>query len=260
MSFRISSRFFTGSSRRSENAIVATGEDICSYDVMAGGLQHWLWLSVIKLDLPHLLHRKGDRTVLQQLQLKPCRHQRHCRYKVRYDAILGVASLIQSQAVDVEETKAADVEAIDDEAVKRKSAKTYTELAQETGFPNMYVAQILKSQALLSPEAACMLRALPGLPEDLVLEMMEPPRRSYDPLLIQDPAIYRWRSTTLGNILPNSLYNNLTPFVGPKRDLMAPLGTVEQIDTPNIHRIISNESIASITPDEPVALIISIAH
>ncbi|KAK2967994.1 hypothetical protein RJ640_009203 [Escallonia rubra] len=36
-----------------------------------------------------------------------------------------------------------------------------------------------------------MLRALPGLPEDLVLEMMEPPRRSYDPLLIQDPAIYR---------------------------------------------------------------------
>ncbi|KAK3017834.1 hypothetical protein RJ639_003205 [Escallonia herrerae] len=41
-----------------------------------------------------------------------------------------------------------------------------------------------------TPEAACMLRALPGLPEDLVLEMMEPPRRSYDPLLIQDPAIY----------------------------------------------------------------------
>ncbi|KAK2970346.1 hypothetical protein RJ640_001236 [Escallonia rubra] len=68
---------------------------------------------------------------------------------------------------------------------------TYAELAQETGLPNVYVAQILKCQALLSPEAACMLRALPGLPEDLVLEMMEPPRRSYDPLLIQDPAIYR---------------------------------------------------------------------
>ncbi|KAK3024630.1 hypothetical protein RJ639_043254 [Escallonia herrerae] len=86
------------------------------------------------------------------------------------------------------------------QAVKRKSAKTYAELAQETGLPNVYVAQILKCQALLSPEAACMLRALPGLPEDLVLEMMEPPRRSYDPLLIQDPAIYRWRSTTLGNV------------------------------------------------------------
>ncbi|KAK3001235.1 hypothetical protein RJ639_021254 [Escallonia herrerae] len=76
-------------------------------------------------------------------------------------------------------------------AVKRKSAKTYAELAQETGLPNVYVAQILKCQALLSPEAACMLRTMPGLPEDLVLEMMEPPRRSYDPLLIQDPAIYR---------------------------------------------------------------------
>ncbi|KAK2979875.1 hypothetical protein RJ640_024376 [Escallonia rubra] len=79
-----------------------------------------------------------------------------------------------------------------DPAVKyRTSAKTYAELAQETGLPNVYVAQILKCQALLSPEAACMLRALPGLPEDPVLQMMEPPRRSYDPLLIQDPAIYR---------------------------------------------------------------------
>ncbi|KAK3014278.1 hypothetical protein RJ639_009685 [Escallonia herrerae] len=68
-----------------------------------------------------------------------------------------------------------------DSVVKRKSAKTYAELAQETGLPYVYVAQILKCQALLSPEAAYMLRALPGLPEDLVLEMMEPPRRSYDP-------------------------------------------------------------------------------
>ncbi|KAK3002231.1 hypothetical protein RJ639_021708 [Escallonia herrerae] len=79
-------------------------------------------------------------------------------------------------------------------AVKRKSAKTYAELAQETGLTNVYVAQILKGQALLSPEAARMLRALPRLPECPVLEMMEPPRRSYDPLLIQDPAIYRRHS------------------------------------------------------------------
>ncbi|KAK3012861.1 hypothetical protein RJ639_010260 [Escallonia herrerae] len=76
-------------------------------------------------------------------------------------------------------------------AVKHKSAKTYAELAQETGLKNVYVAQILKGQALLSAEAARMLRALPGLPEDLVLEMMEPPRRSFDPFLIEDPAIYR---------------------------------------------------------------------
>ncbi|KAK3037060.1 hypothetical protein RJ639_031777 [Escallonia herrerae] len=75
-------------------------------------------------------------------------------------------------------------------AVKRKSGKTYAELAQETGFTNMYVAQILKRQARLSPVATLMLRAaLPGLPENLALEMTEPPRRSYDPLLIQDPTI-----------------------------------------------------------------------
>ncbi|KAK3001371.1 hypothetical protein RJ639_022153 [Escallonia herrerae] len=84
--------------------------------------------------------------------------------------------------------------------VKHKSAKTYAELAQETGLPNVYVAQILKCQALLSPEAACMLRALPELPEDLVLEMMEPPRRSYDPLLIQDPAIYRRQMQAQGSL------------------------------------------------------------
>ncbi|KAK3008139.1 hypothetical protein RJ639_014927 [Escallonia herrerae] len=83
------------------------------------------------------------------------------------------------------------------QAVKHKLAKTYAELVQETGLTNIYVAQILKGQALLSLEAARMLRALLGLPEDLVLEMMEPPRRSYDPLLIQDPAIYRCKAVYL---------------------------------------------------------------
>ncbi|KAK3039414.1 hypothetical protein RJ639_027663 [Escallonia herrerae] len=90
--------------------------------------------------------------------------------------------------------KSRDVTVSATQAVKRKSAKTYAKLAQETGLTNVYVAQILKGQALLSPEAAHMLRALPGLPKDSVLEMMEPPRRSYDPLLIQDPAIYRRHS------------------------------------------------------------------
>ncbi|KAK2985198.1 hypothetical protein RJ640_010487 [Escallonia rubra] len=90
----------------------------------------------------------------------------------------------------METTKVSTVSAI--QAVKRKSGKTFAELAQETGLTNVYVAQVLKRQARLSPEAAPKLRAaLPGLPEDLVHEMMEPPRRSYDPLLIQDPAIYR---------------------------------------------------------------------
>ncbi|KAK3016632.1 hypothetical protein RJ639_006021 [Escallonia herrerae] len=121
---------------------------------------------------------------------------RHTTYRHRYSSIVRSVSshplkilYAYHRAVTGFSARLTAAQAAD--LLKRKSAKTYAELAQETGLPNVYVAQILKCQALLSPEAACMLRALPGLPKDLVLEMMEPPRRSYDPLLIQDPAIYR---------------------------------------------------------------------
>lgn len=91
----------------------------------------------------------------------------------------------------MEESKSAIASRL--QAVKRLSGKSYNQLAQETGLTNVYVAQLLRRQAQLKPETAPVLRAaLRGLPDDLVLEMMKPPMRSYDPNLIQEPTVYRY--------------------------------------------------------------------
>ncbi|XP_021682906.2 cyanate hydratase isoform X2 [Hevea brasiliensis] len=77
-------------------------------------------------------------------------------------------------------------------AVKRRSCKTYTQIAEETGLTNVYVAQLLRRQAQLKPDTAPNLRAaLPELTDDLLQEMTKPPLRSYDPNLIQEPTVYR---------------------------------------------------------------------
>ncbi|KAA8548858.1 hypothetical protein F0562_000542 [Nyssa sinensis] len=92
--------------------------------------------------------------------------------------------------METERSKASWVSSI--LAVKRKSGKTYSQIAEETGLTNVYVAQLLRRQAQLKPETATKLRAaLPGLTEELLEEMMRPPMRSFDPSLIQEPAIYR---------------------------------------------------------------------
>ncbi|GAV69527.1 Cyanate_lyase domain-containing protein [Cephalotus follicularis] len=78
------------------------------------------------------------------------------------------------------------------QSVKQKSGKSYNQIAQETGLTNVYVAQLFKRQAQLKPETAPKLRAaVPGLPDDLLQQMMSPPMRSYDPHVIQEPAVYR---------------------------------------------------------------------
>jgi cyanate lyase len=83
------------------------------------------------------------------------------------------------------------------QALKNKSGKSYSQLAEETGLTNVYVAQLLRRQAHLKPETAPKLRAaLPDLTEELLQEMAKPPLRSYDPNLIQDPTVYRSSSLT----------------------------------------------------------------
>ncbi|KAL6522772.1 hypothetical protein OROHE_016619 [Orobanche hederae] len=78
------------------------------------------------------------------------------------------------------------------QSVKRKSGKSYGLIAEETGLTNVYVAQLLRRQAQLKLGTAPLLRAaLPGLTDELIHEMMQPPLRSYDPNLIQDPTVYR---------------------------------------------------------------------
>lgn len=77
-------------------------------------------------------------------------------------------------------------------AAKRKSGKTFDQIAREIGVTNVYASQLLRRQAQLKPDTAAKLRAaLPDLSEQLLDEMMLTPMRSYDPNLLQDPAVYR---------------------------------------------------------------------
>ncbi|KAF6143198.1 hypothetical protein GIB67_035612 [Kingdonia uniflora] len=112
-------------------------------------------------------------------------------------------------------------------SIKTKSGKTFSQIAKETGLTNVYVAQLLRRQAQLKPETAPKLReSLPGIPDDLLEEMMKPPMRSFNPNIIQDPTIYRRNQfTELGTKFDilfaelqkicNSLKNNNT-MVGDK--------------------------------------------
>lgn len=78
-------------------------------------------------------------------------------------------------------------------AVKRKSGKSFSQIAEETGLTNVYVAQLLRRQAQLKADTVPKLRAaLPQLSDELIQEMMRPPLRSYDSNLIQEPSVYRF--------------------------------------------------------------------
>ncbi|KAJ4957872.1 hypothetical protein NE237_024983 [Protea cynaroides] len=77
-------------------------------------------------------------------------------------------------------------------AVKQKSCKTYGQIVVETGLTNVYVAQLFRRQSQLKPATALKLKAaLPDLTDDLIQEMKTPPMRSYDPAILNEPALYR---------------------------------------------------------------------
>ncbi|CAM6083574.1 unnamed protein product [Calypogeia fissa] len=76
--------------------------------------------------------------------------------------------------------------------VKKQSGKTFTQIAEETGLTNAYVAQLFHRQMPLKPHAVEKLRsAVPQLTPELLKKMQEIPRRSFDPTILQDPTIYR---------------------------------------------------------------------
>ncbi|XP_044499751.1 cyanate hydratase isoform X1 [Mangifera indica] len=77
-------------------------------------------------------------------------------------------------------------------ALKQQSGKSYSQIAEETGLTNVFIAQLFRRQAQLKPDTAAKLQAaVPNIPVELLHEMMKPPMRSYDPNLIQEPAVYR---------------------------------------------------------------------
>ena len=77
-------------------------------------------------------------------------------------------------------------------AAKKASGKTWDELADLTGLCNCYVAQLFRRQAQLKPGTEAKLKtAVPGLTEELLVEMRQPGFRGFDPRILQEPHIYR---------------------------------------------------------------------
>jgi cyanate lyase len=78
------------------------------------------------------------------------------------------------------------------QGVKEINGKSFSEIAAATGLTNVYVAQLFRRQAQLKPETVASLRsAVPQLDDAQIEAMMRPPMRSYDPTLLQEPAVYR---------------------------------------------------------------------
>eukprot|EP00246_Nothoceros_aenigmaticus_P013876 TRINITY_DN5012_c0_g1_i2.p1 TRINITY_DN5012_c0_g1~~TRINITY_DN5012_c0_g1_i2.p1 ORF type:complete len:167 (+),score=34.92 TRINITY_DN5012_c0_g1_i2:280-780(+) len=76
---------------------------------------------------------------------------------------------------------------------KKKTSKTFTQIAKEIGYTNAYTAQLFHRQAPLKPTAVAALRkAVPTLTDDLIEEMQVIPLRTFDPNILQDPTIYRF--------------------------------------------------------------------
>ncbi|MEW5308613.1 MAG: hypothetical protein WDW38_000558 [Sanguina aurantia] len=77
-------------------------------------------------------------------------------------------------------------------AAKQASGKTFNQIALALGVSNVYAANLFYLQQQLKPDTAELLvKAVPGLTSELVLQMKKAPARRFDPLLIQDPFIYR---------------------------------------------------------------------
>ena len=77
-------------------------------------------------------------------------------------------------------------------AAKTASKLTFDEIAKGLGLTNSYVAQLFVGQANLKPATAEKLKKLvPGITAADLELMQEPPMRSFDPALQQDPFVYR---------------------------------------------------------------------
>ncbi|KAH6557717.1 hypothetical protein KP509_1Z098700 [Ceratopteris richardii] len=84
---------------------------------------------------------------------------------------------------------------------KESSGKTFSQIAEEIGVTNVFLAQLFHRQAPLPDSLAKpLLNAVPQLGTNNLLESMKPiPMRSCDPSTLQDPTIYRFNEAVAHN-------------------------------------------------------------
>ena len=75
---------------------------------------------------------------------------------------------------------------------KHKAGKTFDDIAAAIGTTNAYAAQLFMGQAQLKPATAEKLaRIVPGISAADLTTLQKAPTRSFDPLLMQEPLVYR---------------------------------------------------------------------
>jgi cyanate lyase len=75
---------------------------------------------------------------------------------------------------------------------KAASGLTFDEIAASIGVTNAYAAQLFTAQAQLKPATTEKLKAIvPAISDEDLAQLQKVPMRSFDPVMLQDPFIYR---------------------------------------------------------------------
>lgn len=81
---------------------------------------------------------------------------------------------------------------------KYLSGKTFSEIGNELKVTNLYAAQLFHNQAQLTEHMTeSLLVAVPEVGRHLARFMQQPPMRSFDPAITQEPHIYRLTEAVL---------------------------------------------------------------
>jgi|LauGreSBDMM110SN_4_FD.fasta_scaffold69977_2 cyanate lyase len=107
---------------------------------------------------------------------------------------LAIAAFFGMVAVSAQVCGAGNKAALVERLLEAKTAsgKTFDDIAAAIGVTNAYAAQLFVNQAQLKPGTAEKLKAIvPALSDVDIKTMQAIPMRSFDPLIMQEPLIYR---------------------------------------------------------------------
>lgn len=115
-------------------------------------------------------------------------------------------------------------------AAKEASGMTFTQIANELGLTNAYVANLFMGQGRLTEETTPQLRALvPALNDKHVALMQCCPMRSFDEAILQDPHVYRTHEAIMhyGEAMKHIINEECGDGIMSAIDFFLTVGTVE---------------------------------
>jgi len=115
-------------------------------------------------------------------------------------------------------------------AAKQDCGKTFTEIANELGMTNAYVANLFMNQARLTEETAPKLQQIvPGLTDETLLLMQRCPMRSFNEDILQEPNVYRTYEAIMhyGEAIKHIINEECGDGIMSAIDFFLTVGTVE---------------------------------